>query len=85
LILSEKVKSLEEQLEFQEKEKNDLSTHLVEVESKFAESEKCCKVSTDDTADKEQAIDKLMALLKVQKEKLGSCHNQVFTSTINIF
>jgi len=73
------VKSLEEQIEFQEKEKLDISTHLAEVESKFAESEKCCKVSTDNTADKEQAINKLMTLLKEQKEKLGSCHNKVLT------
>ena len=72
------MKSLEEQLTFQEKEKRDLSSHLDEVESKFAETEKCCKVSTDDTADKEQAINKLMTLLKEQKDKLESCHNQVF-------
>jgi len=53
-LLTKKVKSLEEQLEFQEKEKLDISTHLAEVESKYAESEKCCKVSTDNTADKER-------------------------------
>jgi len=40
-LLTKKVKSLEEQLEFQEKEKLDISTHLAEVESKYAESEKC--------------------------------------------